>query len=96
MGDEVQLDGEGNPIDDEPFVDRVRDQWPLALVMLGMAVVATWFVATAGFGAALLSRAGLRGEFAGRIIAPESLTDEYLWATPQLGVTAMKRPDRKQ
>ncbi len=38
MDDEVVLDGEGNPIDHEPFVDRVRDQWPLALVMLGMAV----------------------------------------------------------
>ena len=70
---------------------------PLAgTLMLGMAAVATWFIATAGVGAALLSRAGLRGEFAGRIIAPESLTDEYLWATPQFGVTAAKRPDRTQ
>jgi hypothetical protein len=61
-------------------------------LMLGLAVVTTWFVATVGFGATLLSRAGLRGEFAGRILPPESLTDEYLWATPQLGVTAVKRP----
>ncbi|MFZ0324845.1 MAG: DUF3017 domain-containing protein [Actinomycetes bacterium] len=38
MDDEVELDGEGNPIDDEPFVDRVRDQWPLALVLGGMAI----------------------------------------------------------
>jgi len=38
MEDEVRLDGEGNPLDDEPFVDRVRDQWPLALVMLGMGI----------------------------------------------------------
>lgn len=38
MNDEVRLDGEGNPMHDEPFVDRVRDQWPLALVLLGVAV----------------------------------------------------------
>lgn len=42
--DDVRLDGEGNPIDDEPFRDRVVDQWPLALVLggfaLGLAVLA--------------------------------------------------------
>lgn len=32
----VRLDGEGNPMDDEPLVDRVRDQWPLALVFVGV------------------------------------------------------------
>ena len=31
--DEVRLDGEGNPIDDQPIVERVIDQWPLALVL---------------------------------------------------------------
>jgi hypothetical protein len=62
-------------------------------LMLMMTTVATWFAATVGLGAALLSRAGLRGEFAGRIVSPESLTDEYLWATPQYGVTAARRPD---
>jgi hypothetical protein len=40
----------------------------------------------------LLSRAGIRENFAGRLIPPEALTDEYLWATPQFGVTAAKRP----
>jgi hypothetical protein len=51
-------------------------------------------LATVGFGAALLSRAGLKEHFAGRLIPAESLTDEYLWATPQFGVTAVKRPGR--
>jgi hypothetical protein len=36
--EEVRLDGEGNPIDDEPFRERVIDQWPLALVLAGVAV----------------------------------------------------------
>ena len=43
-------------------------------------------------GAALLSRLGLAGHFAGRFIPPEALTDEYLWATPQFGVPAARRP----
>jgi len=58
----------------------------------GAAILVTWLLATAGFGAALLSRAGIRENFAGRLIPPEALTDEYLWATPQFGVTAAKRP----
>ncbi|MGE5926779.1 MAG: hypothetical protein ACM357_05455 [Gemmatimonadota bacterium] len=58
----------------------------------GAAVLVTWLLATAGLGAALLSRAGVRENFAGRIIPPEALTDEYLWATPQFGVPAVKRP----
>jgi hypothetical protein len=58
----------------------------------GAAVLVTWLLATAGLGAALLSRAGIRENFAGRIIPPEALTDEYLWATPQFGVPAVKRP----
>ena len=61
----------------------------------GAAVLVTWLLATAGFGAALLSRAGLRENFAGRLIPPEALTDEYLWATPQFGVTAAKRPGHR-
>lgn len=56
------------------------------------AILFTWLLGTAGFGAMLLSRAGLRENFAGRIIPPEALTDEYLWATPQFGVPAVKRP----
>jgi hypothetical protein len=58
----------------------------------GAAILVTWLLGTAGFGAALLSRGGVRGNFAGRIIPPEALTDEYLWATPQFGVPAVRRP----
>jgi hypothetical protein len=58
----------------------------------GAAFLVTWLLGTAGFGAALLSRAGIKENFAGRLIPPEALTDEYLWATPQFGVTAAKRP----
>lgn len=58
----------------------------------GAAFLVTWLLATAGFGAALLSRAGIRENFAGRLIPPEALTDEYLWATPQFGVPAGRRP----
>lgn len=61
-------------------------------LMWGAAVIATWLLATAGFGAALLSRAGVQPGFAGRIIPPEALTDEYLWATPRFGVPAVHRP----
>jgi hypothetical protein len=57
------------------------------------AVLVTWLLGTAGFGAALLSRAGARQSFAGRLIPAEALTDEYLWATPQVGVPAVRRPE---
>jgi hypothetical protein len=57
------------------------------------AVLVTWLLGTVGFGAALLSRAGARQSFAGRLIPPEALTDEYLWATPQFGVPAVRRPE---
>lgn len=60
----------------------------------GIALLVTWLLGTAGFGAALLSRAGLREGFAGRILPPEAMTDEYLWATPQFGVPAAKRPNK--
>ena len=61
----------------------------------GAAFLVTWLLATAGFGAALLSRAGIRENFAGRLIPPEALTDEYLWATPQFGVPAGRRPGNR-
>ena len=65
---------------------------PLAGDLIGgAAFLATWLLATAGFGASLLSRAGIRENFAGRLIPPEALTDEYLWATPQFGVSAARR-----
>lgn len=60
----------------------------------GIAILATWLLATVGFGASLLSRAGFRESFAGRILPQEALTDEYLWATPQFGVPAAKRPGK--
>ncbi|MGH7732814.1 MAG: hypothetical protein ACREOE_03695 [Gemmatimonadales bacterium] len=61
-------------------------------LVAALAILVSWLVATAGFGAALLSRAGLKDAFSGRIIPPEALTDEYLWATPQFGVPAIQRP----
>jgi hypothetical protein len=61
-------------------------------LILVMAFLVTWLLGTAGFGATLLSRAGIRESFAGRLLPPEALTDEYLWATPQFGVQAARRP----
>ena len=61
-------------------------------VVKGIAILVTWLLGTAGFGGALLSRAGLREGFSGRILPPEAMTDEYLWATPQFGVPAATRP----
>jgi hypothetical protein len=61
-------------------------------IIWGAAFFVTWLLGTAGFGAALLSRGGVRENFAGRILPPEALTDEYLWATPQFGVPAARRP----
>jgi hypothetical protein len=63
-------------------------------IVLAAAVLVTWLLATVGFGASLLSRVGLRPDFAGRIVPQEALTDEYLWATPQFGVPAAKRPEK--
>jgi hypothetical protein len=61
-------------------------------IIRGIALLITWLLGTAGFGAALLSRGGMREGFAGRILPPEAMTDEYLWATPQFGVPAANRP----
>jgi hypothetical protein len=61
-------------------------------VIRGAEIVVTWVLGTGGLGAALLTRAALRENFAGRLLPPEALTDEYLWATPQFGVSAAKRP----
>lgn len=60
----------------------------------GAAILATWILATTGFGAALLSRAGIRSNFTGRLIPAEAMTDEYLWATPRFGVPAVSRPPK--
>ena len=68
---------------------------PIAGTMIKVAaILVTWLLATVGFGATLLSRAGVRESFTGRLLPPEALTDEYLWATPQFGVPAAKRPPR--
>ena len=64
-------------------------------IMWGAGFFVTWLLGTAGFGAALLSRAGIRENFAGRLLPPEALTDEYLWATPQFGVPAGRRPGNR-
>lgn len=61
-------------------------------IIWGAAFFLSWLLGTAGFGAALLSRAGIKENFAGRLLPPEALTDEYLWATPQFGVPAGRRP----
>ncbi len=61
-------------------------------IVWGAAFFISWLLGTAGFGAALLSRAGIRENFSGRLFPPEALTDEYLWATPQFGVPAGRRP----
>ena len=61
-------------------------------IVWGAAFFVTWLLGTAGFGAALLSRAGIKENFSGRLLPPEALTDEYLWATPQFGVPAARRP----
>ncbi len=62
-------------------------------LILGAAILVSWLLATTGFGAALLSRGGLREQFAGRLIPADMLTDEYLWATPRFGVPAVRRPE---
>ncbi|MEP7228187.1 MAG: polymer-forming cytoskeletal protein [Gemmatimonadales bacterium] len=61
-------------------------------IVWGAAFFISWLLGTAGFGAALLSRAGIKENFSGRLFSPEALTDEYLWATPQFGVPAGRRP----
>lgn len=61
-------------------------------IVWGAAFFLSWLLGTAGFGAALLSRAGIKENFSGRLFPPEALTDEYLWATPQFGVPAGRRP----
>ncbi len=60
-------------------------------IVWGAAFFTSWLLGTAGFGAALLSRAGIKENFSGRFFPPEALTDEYLWATPQFGVPAGRR-----
>lgn len=67
---------------------------PVAGALLrGLAFAVTWVVATAGFGAAILSRAGARRATAP--VAVRSLpADDFTWQTPTpvTGVAAARRP----
>lgn len=62
----VRLDGEGNPIDDQPLIERTIDQWPLALVLLGLAAalivlsLVDFRVGSVMLGAAVIFGAALR------------------------------------
>ena len=67
---------------------------PVVLVFRVAAAIVTWLAATTGFGAVLLSRAGLRESFAGRHIG--EMSDEYLWATPPATPTAATRAKMDQ
>jgi hypothetical protein len=66
---------------------------PVVYVFRAAAFVVTWLAATVGFGAMLLSRAGLRDTFAGRHMGEQ--TGEYLWATPPATPVA-PRPGRRE
>ena len=61
---------------------------PVVILFRIAAILITWVAATTGFGAVLLSRAGLRETFAGRYSG--EMTDEYLWATPPATPTAAR------
>jgi hypothetical protein len=61
---------------------------PVVIVFRIAAVIVTWIAMTTGFGAVLLSRAGLRETFAGRHVG--EMSDEYLWATPPATPTAAR------
>jgi len=65
---------------------------PVVYVLTAAAFVATWLAMTVGFGAVLLSRAGLRDAFTGRHLGDQS--GEYLWATPP--ATPAARPGRRE
>ncbi len=66
---------------------------PVVIIFRVTAFIVTWIAATAGFGAVLLSRAGLRETFAGRHAG--EMSDEYLWATPP-ATPAAPRPGRHE
>jgi MFS family permease len=66
---------------------------PVVIIFRAAAFIVTWLAATVGFGAVLLSRAGLRETFAGRHAG--EMSDEYLWATPP-ATPAAPRPGRKE
>lgn len=96
---EVRLDGEGNPIDDEPFTERVVDQWPLALVLGGVAaglVVLAFLDFRAGslilsvsvvFAGAL--RLVLPRETAGLLAVRSTAIDLAIYGSLGIGLTAL-------
>ena len=55
-----------------------------------LALAATWVMATAGVGAAILSRAGLRATFAGSR-RQQALTDEHYWPMDASNFTPARR-----
>jgi hypothetical protein len=59
-------------------------------LLLTLAFAATWVMATAGVGAAILSRAGLRATFAGSRRQP-ALTDEHYWPMDASNFTPARR-----
>lgn len=61
---------------------------PVVILFRVAAAMVTWLAMTVGFGAVLLSRAGLRETFAGRHLG--EMSDEYLWATPPATPTAAR------
>jgi hypothetical protein len=97
--DEVRLDGEGNPIEDEPFTERVIDQWPLALVLAGVVtglVVVAWgdfrvgalmVSASVVFGGAL--RAVLPRDTAGLLVVRSTPIDLATYFTLGIALTAL-------
>ncbi|MFQ5703528.1 MAG: hypothetical protein ACE5HT_05835 [Gemmatimonadales bacterium] len=60
-------------------------------IAFASAVILTWMLATAGFGATILSRAGIRGTFTRQF--DRALTDEYLYE-PSLETPAVRVPTR--
>jgi MFS family permease len=66
---------------------------PVVLLLQIAATLVTWVAMTTGFGAVLLSRAGLRETFAGRYAG--EMTDEYLWATPPATPTSGRMGGRQ-
>lgn len=59
-------------------------------LLLVLAIISTWVMATAGVGAAILSRAGLRATFAGSTDRP-ALTDEHYWPMDASNYTPARR-----
>jgi hypothetical protein len=59
-------------------------------LLLTLAFAATWVMATAGVGAAILSRAGLRATFTGSR-KPPALTDEHYWPMDASNFTPARR-----